>query len=57
MCSVDKDDFAMVFTFTAIILGYRDALGIRRLIDSSFIDHAILIEALPIDKRANGAPS
>jgi len=55
MCSIIKDDFAMLLT--AIIFGYRDALGIWRLIDSSFINHAILFEALPIDKGAKRVPS
>ena len=55
MRSIVKDGFAMVFT--AIILGYPDALGIQGLIDSSYIDYAILLKALPIDKGAKRAPS
>ena len=51
---VVKDDLAMVLM--AILLGYRDALVIRRLIDSSFIDHTILVKALPINKGVKSAP-
>ena len=57
MCSIVNDDFAMMLL--TIILRYRNALGMQtRLIDSSFIDHVIVVKALPIDKWApKGAPS